>query len=142
MRHKILFVEDEPDYFEPFIDQLEQQYALYMAHDLTQAVELMNQHRFSLFLIDIMLPVGMRRFPEKIDTRRTGVYFIRLIRGEVSVSGLQTNCPKDVPIIALTAVSDLSAKDMLGELNVVRFTKPFSMKAVMEEIKSNLDRRA
>ena len=141
MRARILFVEDQPEYFAPFIEALQKSYELEQAEDLTAAVEVLSVQEFDLLIIDIMLPKGTREFPG-IDDRRSGLHLIRLIRGEVGDEGVKLKCQAQIPILAITAVSDSSAHRALEAVRVKRIAKPFSMSEVVEIIGTMLKGRA
>ena len=137
MKPRILFVEDEPEYFGPLIEALQKGYQLERAEDLTEAVEILSAEDFALIIVDIMLPIGTGEFPG-IDNRRSGVHLIRLVRKKPPDREIELKCRQDVRILALTAVSDLSVQDDLKALNVPMVPKPFSVRAVLERIANML----
>ena len=141
MKPRILFVEDEPDFFAPFIEAVNEDYDLTEVYDLTEAVEILCREEFACLLVDIMLTIGDRDFPD-VDSRRSGLYLIRLIRGEEQHPEIKLKCPSDVPILVLTAVSDLSLEGKLEALDAPMVPKPFSMTQVLDQIAAMLKERA
>ena len=140
MKPRILFVEDEPDFFAPFIEALKKDYDFTGAYDLTEAVEILCRDEFACLLVDIMLTIGDRDFPD-VDSRRSGLYLIRLIRGEEHHPEIRLKCPSDVPILVVTAVSDLSLEGKLEALDVQMVPKPFSMTQILDLIAAVLKER-
>lgn len=133
MKPRILYIEDQPEYFGPFITALRSAYELEQAGNLTHAVQILAGEDFDLIIVDIMLAKGERQFPD-IDDRRSGLHLIRLLRGERDGGKLTLKCHQDVPIVALTAVSDASAHRDLEALGVRTITKPFLSREVLEQI--------
>jgi CheY-like chemotaxis protein len=133
MKPTILFVEDQPEYFGPLVDALQRSHELKQAADLTEAVECLSIDNYALLIIDIMLGKGEREFPA-IEDRRSGLYLIRLIRGEVHDDRISLKCRPDIPILALTAVSDVSVHRELERLRVQVVAKPFLADALLKQI--------
>lgn len=133
MKAHILLVEDEPEYLTPFIEALKEEYELRDVEDLTEAVGTLASEDFSLVIVDIMLAIGRGKFPGVKD-RRAGLQLIYFIRRGRTDHGIELKCRVDVPIIALTAVSDLSLEEELTEVRVPMIQKPFSLDNVMKGI--------
>ena len=115
MKPRILFIEDEPEFFAQFTKAIRARYELVQVEDLTEAVNILGQSDFSLVIVDIMLDIGISKFPN-VDDRRAGLYLIRLIRSRGSERRIALKCRSDVPLLAITAVSDLSLEKKLLEL--------------------------
>ena len=133
MKPRILFIEDESEYFEPLVDALEKKYLLKEVGNLAQAIKALSEEEFDLLLVDIMLPQG-ESCPMQVDNRRSGLHLVRWIRRKEVVSAVQPKCLPEVPILAITAVSDVSALEELKSLGVDLVAKPFSLKVVLNQV--------
>lgn len=116
---KILFVEDDRSISEMVSEYLaSEEYNVVPVYDGSQAVELFNESRYDLVLVDLMLP------------GKSGMEVIKEIRKQ-SV----------IPIIIVTSKDDDATKTMglnLGADDYV--TKPFSLIELSSRIKANIRR--
>ena len=99
---------------------------------------LLTKQGFSPIIVAIMLEKGERPFPKAIDARRAGVYLIKLIRRQEHIEGRGFISREDVPVLVLTAVSDLSLRDDLEGLGVRFISKPFLMKGALDCLASTI----
>ena len=113
----ILVVEDDPNIQEALRYSLEKEkYNLILADDGEEALQLTNDHKPDLVLLDLMLP--------KTD----GLSVCKTIRAS-----------NDVPIIMLTAKTEEIDKVLGLELGADDYiTKPFSMRELIARIKVQL----
>ena len=117
----ILLVEDEASLSEPLAFLLQKEgYSVTIAEDGRRAVDLFEQGKFNLVLLDLMLP------------ELSGVEVCRAIRGS-----------SQVPIIMLTA-KDSEVDIVVGlELGADDYvTKPYSSRELLARIKAVLRRQA
>jgi len=117
---KILLVEDEASLSEPLAFLLQKEgYSVTIAEDGRRAVDLFEQGKFNLVLLDLMLP------------ELSGVEVCRAIRGS-----------SQVPIIMLTA-KDSEVDIVVGlELGADDYvTKPYSSRELLARIKAVLRRQ-
>ncbi len=120
MEKKILVVDDE----KPIADILQfnlkkEGYVVYCAYDGQQALDMVEEHKPDLLLLDIMLPI------------RDGMEVCREVRKKY-----------EMPIIMLTA-KDSEIDKVLGlELGADDYvTKPFSTRELLARVKANLRRQ-
>lgn len=119
MKYKILVAEDDPDICELLKLYLENNgYEVYTAGDGEAAHELLSQMRFSLAVVDIMMP------------KMNGYDLIRRVRAR-----------SNIPILVLSA-KNLDSDKILG-LNIGAddyMVKPFNPLEVIARVNSNLRR--
>jgi CheY-like chemotaxis protein len=128
--YNILFVEDEE------LAQLailglarERGWTVNVAETADKAVEHLRTKRYDLIILDVMIPPGMEL--KGTPFREAGKELaIKLRRGQVGL--LRT--PSDVPILAVTAVSDIRVlRELDGAGNVTILNKPIDAADVVAE---------
>lgn len=91
----ILFVDDEPFYFEALLAKLETRgFECICKTDMTSAVEFLRDHEASLVVTDVMMPPGDGSEP--IDSSETGFHFINILRRD----------HPNLPVICLSVIGD------------------------------------
>lgn len=138
----VLFVEDQPKYFGPLIKSLRERYTLRIERTLSAAITALCETRFGLVVVDIMIPLGPATLSELVDPRRSGLYLIRVLRGENSLPGVSFATAKDVPVVAFTAVSDLSLQSELQQRNIATVKKPFVIRELLDRMAQMLERES
>jgi CheY-like chemotaxis protein len=84
MSKRILWLDNDPAYLEPFVEALEDEnYSVTVVESLTEAEKSLQQGRFDLMIIDVMIPTlnsmeEMRYRPEETDSGyKTGLIFYK-----------------------------------------------------------------
>ena len=116
----ILIVDDMPDNLDVLVSYLEyHQYEIIVANSGEEAIQRIESHMPDIILMDIIMP-GMN-----------GVDTCRLIK-----TNIQT---KDIPIIFMTALSDMVDKIKGFEAGGVDYiTKPFHLDELLARVKTHL----
>jgi two-component system, OmpR family, alkaline phosphatase synthesis response regulator PhoP len=122
MPKKILLVDDEADIVTSIKARLEaNNYAVIVASDGQQALELARKEMPDLIILDLMLP--------KID----GYRVCRMLKFDDKY--------KHIPIFMFTARAQESDKKLGEEVGADAYIlKPFELKSLMDKIKETLDR--
>jgi CheY-like chemotaxis protein len=114
---KILIADEEMWYMEAVMDRIDYEYGknhydfVYNGND---AIELLKKNKYSLFVLDMMMPLGGNlELPEKEPYLMYGIYILRLIRK------LNIN----VPIVCYTILEDNGIKKQIDELNAIHICK-------------------
>lgn len=120
MRRKILVVDDEVAIVKVLKDRLEiEGYEVLTAYDGAQGVEIAQKELPDLIILDITMP------------NMDGLTAARLLRNQPETS--------QIPIVMLTAHGQESDEKAGYQAGAIRyFTKPFSTRQLMREIKSLL----
>jgi putative two-component system response regulator len=116
---QILIVDDTPHNIDILVDALDDDYSLMVATSGSDALEAVNESVPDLILLDIMMP-GMDGFETCRRLKETSRY-------------------KDIPVIFLTALDDISKKTEGFSLGAVDYiTKPFEAAEVKSRVETHL----
>ena len=122
MSKRILFVDDEDWSVTPYFEKLRDHgLAVDLAVNGDEALTRLQQQRYELVVLDIMLPPG-EKMGESVEPRKAGEVLLRRLRaGELP--NLKTD--SDVPVVVLTAVTDQTLSGKIQGLQVKEiFQKP------------------
>lgn len=115
----ILVVDDTEENIDILVDALGDDYELIVATDGTSALELMKSEKPDLILLDIMMP-GLSGY-------------------EVCYRLKKDPKTEDIPIIFLTAISDIQSKTKAFEAGAVDYIiKPFDVSEVKARVQTHL----
>jgi len=115
----VLVVEDTESNVDILVNALDDEYEVSVALDGQSALDAVQSHRPDLILLDIMMP-GM-----------DGYEVCRRLKKDSSTS--------DIPVIFLTALTELESKTRGFELGAVDYiTKPFEIVEVKARVKTHL----
>ncbi|PWB53737.1 MAG: hypothetical protein C3F06_05820 [Candidatus Methanoperedenaceae archaeon] len=93
---KILWVEDDATKLEGMVKPLKRDgHVIFYAEDQTEALELLENNKFDLILIDIIIPTGIKN--DLADNHFVGIDLIKKIKEEEKIS---------TPIMVLSVVRD------------------------------------
>jgi len=129
----IIYIEDEAYAFKDRIDMLEEElgYSVTPVEDVDVAVKELEEYKYKLILLDIMMPPGSSF--ENDDVKggfETGVALARKIKKGRN---------KETPIIVVTANPELRVKNTLESLGVRAYlTKPINQVELEEKISEAL----
>jgi len=132
MLKRILFVDDEDWSVKPYFEKLRDRGCeVDLAVDGDGALAHLQQQRYDLVVLDIMLPPG-EKMGRGVEPRKTGEVLLRRLRaGELP----KLKTAAEVPVMVLTAVTDQKLADKLQELNVAHiFQKPASFAEVTDRL--------
>jgi adenylate cyclase len=123
MAKTILIIDDDPDWVQMMSKRLRiNGYRVEAAFDAAQAVSQALKLKPDLILLDIMMPAG------------GGVGVLENLRGNVNTF--------NIPVIALTALSDKQTVEAIVKLGVSGyFVKPADMDKLLEKIEEVLIKR-
>lgn len=115
MDKRVLFIEDEPFTVEPLATMLrERGYTVELIVDLTEAARLLSSQRYSLLILDIMLPHN-GIIEQSTSPKKSGIAFAKMLRvGGTKDHNMGINA--DLPVVVLTAVMDPSSISEIREL--------------------------
>jgi len=132
MPKRILFVDDEDWSVEPYFEKLrDHRIEFDLALDGDQAIKFLQQNRYDLLVVDIMLPPGEIIGPN-VEPRKAGEVFLRRLRRN-EIPNLKT--PPEVPVVVVTAVTDQKLPETMKELEVKEvFQKPAPFDLVTDRI--------
>lgn len=132
MPKRILFVDDEDWSVEPYFDKLrDHEIEINLALNGDEAIKLLQQNRYDLMVVDIMLPPGKTIGPN-VEPRKAGEVFLRRLRGN-EIPNLKTS--PQVPVLVLTAVTDQKLPETMQALEVKEvFQKPAPFDLVTDRI--------
>ena len=110
MTKKILWFDDDPAQVKPYLETLnEEGYFAEVVSNITEAESLLNNSRYDLFILDVMIPTKNsgeeNRFsPEKTERgRKLGLYFFLKYKEKLQGNNTQT--------LVLTQRLDLNIRD-------------------------------
>lgn len=114
----ILFIDDEPQFVEAYVMELQDISEIVLARDADKALALFAEHqaRIELVILDIMMPAG--HIFQDVDTkrgRRTGVYLYHEMR---------VVAPR-LPFIILTNLSDPEIERVFDKDNRCRLIRKY-----------------
>ncbi len=115
----ILIVDDTPQNIDILVESLHDPYTLLVATNGLEALDVVNENIPDLILLDIMMPEldgfeVCKRLKDRFET-------------------------KDIPVIFLTAATDISKKTKGFELGAVDYiTKPFDIREVKSRVETHL----
>lgn len=122
MKHKILVVEDYAPMRQILKDILAEYFDVFAAEDGEVALEIIESSAPDLIISDIMMP------------KKNGLDLLDAIKSNPKI--------KDIPVIFITALSELEDKHKGLELGAVDYiSKPFDIKEVMMKVKNILKDR-
>ena len=122
MKHKILVVEDYAPMRQILKDILAEYFDVFAAEDGEVALEIIESSEPDLIISDIMMP------------KKNGLDLLDAIKSNPKI--------KDIPVIFITALSELEDKHKGLELGAVDYiSKPFDIKEVMMKVKNILKDR-
>ncbi len=132
MSKRVLFVDDEDWSVTPYFEKLRDHGLIVdLAVNGDEALARLQQNRYDLVVLDIMLPPG-EKMGENVEPRKAGEVLLRRLRaGELP--NLKT--ASNVPVVVLTAVTDQKLSEKIQELEVQEiFQKPASFTEVTDRI--------
>ncbi len=106
--------------------------------DGTDAVQHLYERNFSMVILDIMLPLG-NGMDASIDPKKAGIEILRMIRnGKIKDRDIDRN----MPVIILTAVSNMVDQESVRELSVNDYLlKPVRFAVFAQAVKTALSER-
>jgi|GEM_PF-2244047 len=129
---KILIVEDQRLLWIPIQSALEaREYEVHWATSATEALLVLHKYKFKfdVMILDLMVPlrnVGENTlFPKGGDSRRGGLILYEAIKAEAK---------EGIPTIIITVVTDPEIRRAANGFAHQIFTKPFSLKELLEAI--------
>ena len=128
MTTDILFVEDEPRGVQPYFRELENHgFLCSLAESGDQAIRKLRYRKFDAISMDIMFAPGSA-MGAKVDKTESGLRLLEMIR-----SHKIRNCPADLPVIVLTAVTNIDVENAIKALGVFAYLKkPIDYQDVIE----------
>ncbi len=115
----LLIVDDEPFYVSLLTDILSKQYTLLIGNCEQKALELIDNNKIDLILLDVMTP------------NKNGYEVCKILKSQMDT--------QDIPVIFLTAKGDIESEIQGFEAGSVDFiTKPFSPFVVKSRVKTHL----
>ena len=132
MPKRILFVDDEDWSVTPYFPKLQDANVdVDLAKDGDEALGLLQNNKYDLLVLDIMLPPGSK-IGKQVEPRKAGAILLQLIRqGEVPNMKTSTQ----VPVVIVTAVIDHQLAENLKPLAV---TEVFQKPAPFDEVTDKL----
>lgn len=137
MQMSILWIEDERNGIERFVEMLKEEVdcSIVFSSDGADAIQRLCDSDFDFIILDIMMPTG-EGMPTRVTPKRAGIELLRMIRnGEIK----DQKVDKDIPVIAFTAVSNEVDQEMIIELSVSDYLlKPVSFKTLLNAVEKVL----
>ena len=132
---KILFIEDEARARSGLSALLSSEgHAVDFAESCEAAEKALRLEMYDVIVLDIMLPRGQYDQDHGLATREAGLGLLQELR-HAKLKALKT--PVDVPVVALTAISDISILDGIrAHRNVVLVQKPVDPEEVAQMIRT------
>ena len=120
MSNKILVVDDTESSIEILVELLGSDYDVLVALDGETAIEIANEDRPKLILLDIVMP------------ELNGFAVCQRLK--------DSQCTKDIPIIFITAKTDEESIEMAYDLGGIDYvTKPFKPKELLARVKTQIE---
>lgn len=120
MNNKILVVDDSESSIEILVELLGSDYDVLVALDGETAIEIANEDKPQIILLDIVMP--------------------ELNGFEVCQRLKESACTKDIPIIFITAKNDEESIEMAYDLGGIDYvTKPFKAKELLARVKTQIE---
>jgi CheY-like chemotaxis protein len=114
----ILFVEDEPRGVAPYFRELERNgFLCSLAESGDQVIRKLRYHKFDAISMDIMFAPGPA-LGAHVDKTESGLRLLEMIRQRKL-----KNCPADIPVIVLTAVTNIDVENAIKALGVFAYLK-------------------
>jgi CheY-like chemotaxis protein len=114
---KILIVDEEKWYMEAIFDRINADFGrnLYdYSFNGSDAIELLNKNKYSVIILDLMLPLGDNlSVPDNEPDLMYGILILRKIR-EIN---------KVIPVICFTVLNDSNIKEEIKKLNALHIGK-------------------
>lgn len=133
----ILWVEDEPRRVARLGKMLENQIdcSITFSEDGTDAIQKLHECKFDLVILDIMMPPG-EELDRSVDPKRAGIEILKMIRsGKIKDKQIDG----EMPVIAVTAVSNKSDKEMVEALSVSDYLlKPIRADVFIRSVRAAL----
>jgi CheY-like chemotaxis protein len=94
-KKRLLFIDDEPFFAEPYIRELEKDYEVILEESAINAIDAVNSARnWSAIILDIMMPSPPEKLGATADGLDTGLWLLGEIIGSVKLAR--------IPVIILT----------------------------------------
>jgi len=120
MNNKILVVDDTESSIEILVELLGSDYDVLVALDGETAIEIANEDKPKLILLDIVMP------------ELNGFAVCERLKN--------SNCTKDIPVIFITAKTDEESIEMAYDLGGIDYvTKPFKPKELLARVKTQIE---
>lgn len=109
-RKRILMVDDQLDYIEPYAEALEDEdFDVTLLSQVDPALDLLRSETFDVIILDMLMPPSehVHEDFEDLDLRKSGGWVLSQIREDERL--------RDVPIIFITAVRDTRVREWVEE---------------------------
>jgi len=140
MSVSILWVEDEPHRVQKLGYLLQEAIdcSITFSVDGTDTIQKLYEGNFDLVILDIMMPLG-DEIDSSIEPKRAGVEILRMIRsGKIRDKEID----KEIPIVAVTAVSNRADREAVTKLSVNDYLlKPIRFDVFIRAVKTALSGR-
>ena len=140
-RKKILMVDDQLDYIQPYAEALQDEdFDVTLISQVDQALELLRSGDFDVIILDMLMPPSETVHDdfEELDLRKSGGWVLSQIRAE---EGLRT-----LPVIFITAVRDPQVREWVEETekaytgqDPVILTKPVTLNTLVKKVRRVLE---
>jgi DNA-binding response OmpR family regulator len=132
MSKRILFVDDEDWSVTPYFQKLRDRgFEVDLAVDGDEAIARLQNEKYDLIVLDIMLPSG-NKIGKNVEPRRAGAILVHMIRRS-EIPDMKT--APNVPVVVLTAVTEQKLSEIVKQLEVIEvFQKPALFDEVTDRI--------